>query len=390
MENLFKQAGISEDTARKEAVTEYVDAQTDREWRGFDTFENPHTWDAFLKEIYESYPDAASEAGSVAALEKICKEHARLGRSDSEELHSLMRQFRAESKKLDEVLGNGALVDKFVHCLTPAFAELVQDKLLTKYGHHSERKRHKDNKYDLSEVLKMVSSLIDDRSREDTRSYNLEKSPKVKQENDETEGKLANLQDSVTALNKEMSSLRSYMQTMTSELRTTSQFINSNRNTGSVRVDSSTPTLHSSQQAGSNCFHCWLAGHRVAQCEELQKQVKEGEVILVDNRPRLPNGDPIPREPSNICPRDRIKNLHNKKVSSFYGWVEEEDTKTYSIYTNATRDTRDDLLERVNTPHTKSDTDGKLDKLCDLVAGLINTRTTASTEEVRNNHAKGF
>ncbi|KAG6904960.1 hypothetical protein DXG01_005947, partial [Tephrocybe rancida] len=95
-------------------------------------------------------------------------------KDDAEELHSLMQKFRAESKKLSDVIGNVA--KKFLGCLVTLFADLVQAQLLTKHGHYKDRKQHKDNKYDLSEIFKVISILADDGpDAQDERSH--EKKP---------------------------------------------------------------------------------------------------------------------------------------------------------------------------------------------------------------------
>ncbi|KAG6913542.1 hypothetical protein DXG01_006076 [Tephrocybe rancida] len=358
METLFELAGIMDDQDKKKRVLEYVDAQTEKEWRGCDNFVAGSPWKDFVKEIKDSYPEAADDEGSIANLDQICREHARLGQGHTSELHSLICKFKAEARKLKEVIGNGVIVDKLMGCLTPAFADLVQDRLLTKFGHYKDktRKRHKDNQYELSEVLIVVSTLIDETprrgEREIGRSMPREASTapvKVKIEEPEAEEKLAHLQDGVMAINKELTSMRSFMQTMTNELRNTSQFVQSSRGNSGTRFDSSAPTLHSAQQVGKGCFHCWEIGHHVAECEHMNHQVKEGALIYVDSRPRLPNGDPIPREPANISPRNRVNKLREQTVASFYGWVEDKpNDKTFSIYTNAVRDSRDNMLERIN------------------------------------------
>ncbi|KAG6914081.1 hypothetical protein DXG01_002535 [Tephrocybe rancida] len=350
METLFELAGITEDQDKKKRILDYVDAQTEKEWRGCDNFGNNGTWKDFVKEIKESYPEAADDEGSVADLDQICREHARLGQGHTSELHSLIRKFKAEAKKLKEIIGNGVIINKFMGCLTPAFADLVQDRLLTKYGHYKDetRKRHKDNQYELSEVLTVVSALIDEtprrgEGRDVGRAMPKETSPtsaKVKLEEPEAEEKLAHLQDGVMAINKELTSMRSFMQTMTNELRNTSQFVQASRGNSGARTDGAAPTLHSSQQVGKG-----------------------------------------------------VNNLREQTVASFYGWVEEKvsDNKTFSIYTNAVRDTRDDMLERVNQgTNQKSEADEKLNKLYDIVAGLVNTRSSAKHSEVQQRNEKDF
>ncbi|KAG6913632.1 hypothetical protein DXG01_005478, partial [Tephrocybe rancida] len=138
METLFELAGITEDQDKKKHILDYVDAQTEKEWRGCDNFGNNSTWKDFVKEIKESYPEAADDEGSVADLDQICREHATLGQGHASELHLLIRKFKVEAKKLKEIIGNRVIINKFMGCLTPAFVDLVQDRLLMKYGHYKD------------------------------------------------------------------------------------------------------------------------------------------------------------------------------------------------------------------------------------------------------------
>ncbi|KAG6846247.1 hypothetical protein H0H93_015067, partial [Arthromyces matolae] len=146
MEHLFVLSGLTGNKERKERLVKYADAQTEEEWKELPTFsDQAKTWEEFKEEILYSYPAYRSKTGSVAALDKICREHARLGRSHSEEVHSLVRKFRAQSSKLKSVYGNGALVEKFLACLILPFREAVLARALQLYGHHTDRKRHRDN-----------------------------------------------------------------------------------------------------------------------------------------------------------------------------------------------------------------------------------------------------
>ena len=89
-----------------------------------------------------SYPEAVDDAGSVSNLECICREHACLGRSNTKEIHLLVRKFRAEAKKLAKVMGNGALVEKFMGCFTPTFGDVIDEWLIVKYGHYKDPTRN--------------------------------------------------------------------------------------------------------------------------------------------------------------------------------------------------------------------------------------------------------
>ncbi|KAG5348532.1 hypothetical protein C0989_010113, partial [Termitomyces sp. Mn162] len=102
METLFEHAGITSAKEKKKRIVEYVDAVTEKEWRGFDSFEDGKSWDDFVKEIKDLYPEAVDNVGQ---------------------------------------------------CFTPTFADVIEDKLLSKYGHFKDaaRNRHEDDQYDLSE-----------------------------------------------------------------------------------------------------------------------------------------------------------------------------------------------------------------------------------------------
>ncbi|KAG6882882.1 hypothetical protein C0993_008798 [Termitomyces sp. T159_Od127] len=132
MESLFDHAGITNDKEKKRGILEYMDAQTEQKWLGFDSYDEESSWEAFVKEIKESYPEAVDDTGSVANLDWICREHARLSRSDTGEIHSLFRKFKAEAKKLADVVGNGFLVNKLMGCFTSAFADVIEERLIFK------------------------------------------------------------------------------------------------------------------------------------------------------------------------------------------------------------------------------------------------------------------
>ena len=158
MESLFEHAGIRGDKERKRQILEYVDAQTEQEWLGFDSYKDEYIQVNFVKEVKDSYPEAVDDAGSVSNLEHICREHVCLSRSNTKEICSLVRKFRAEAKKLVKVMGNEALVEKFIGCFTPTFTDVIDKQLIVKYGHYKDptRNKHKDDKYDLSEVLSVM------------------------------------------------------------------------------------------------------------------------------------------------------------------------------------------------------------------------------------------
>ncbi|KAG6883131.1 hypothetical protein C0992_009596, partial [Termitomyces sp. T32_za158] len=247
MESLFEHAGITNDKERKRRILEYVDAQTEQEWLGFDSYGEGSSWKAFVKEIQDSYPEAVDNTGSVASLDRICREHARLSRSDTGEIHSLMRKFRAEAKKLANVMGNGSLVDKLMGCFTPTFADIVEERLIAKYGHYREptRNRHKDNKYELSEVMTVVATLIDGAFGRSARDGQVERAESAQRQvkSEESEEKIAHLQDTIVTMGKQVGSIQSAMQAIQAgQLEMRNSLLPTGRNNGRVEGFNTMPS----------------------------------------------------------------------------------------------------------------------------------------------------
>ena len=131
-------------------------------------------------------------------------------------------------------------------------------------------------------------------------------------------------------------------------------FLNTSSCNG-VRWEGMFPAIQTLPGGSSYCFYCWGSSHWIADCNHVKADVQKGWVILVDGKTRMPNRSPLPREPSNVSPHDHIVKLNEKAVGMFFGWPTEDDpeTPTFSTCVNATRDTRDDMLECIK--HSESD-----------------------------------
>ena len=53
----------------------------------------------------------------------------------------LVRKFRAEAKKLAKVMGNGALIEKFIGCFTLTFADVIDEQLIVKHSYYKDPTR---------------------------------------------------------------------------------------------------------------------------------------------------------------------------------------------------------------------------------------------------------
>ena len=225
----------------------------------------------------------------MSNLDCICREHVCLSRNDKKEIHSLIRKFRAEAKKLAKVIGNGSLVDKFMKCFVPTFADVIEERLINKYGHYKDpaRNRHKDDKYELSEVLSVVTALINGSFVRSPRDEVVEqrKSGQTQIKNEETEEKVAQMKDTIVTIGKQMGSIQSAMQTLqNTQLEMHKAYLNANSCSG---IQSQGPPLAIQAFSGGSmhCFYCWGSGHRIAECEHIQADAQKGWTVLVEGRP---------------------------------------------------------------------------------------------------------
>ncbi|KAG6901126.1 hypothetical protein C0995_000297 [Termitomyces sp. Mi166 len=248
MDIMFRRAGITDNQEKKERIVDYVDAQTEDEWRAFVHWDAKSDWTAFVKEVYDSYPGADEEAyGSVSRLYGICQEHAGLGQSDGKKIHSLMRKVEGEKLVAAGVLRNGYLVAKFLECFTPAFEGRIRMFASKKYGDYNDetRKRHKDDPYDLEEIFDIVTMLAEDGPGYSERRQEMNRSPprgvaSAKEEGSVMEEQFASLHDAGIALGKEMQSV---LQMICDELKTIRQFMIINSGNRTCRSCGADPAL---------------------------------------------------------------------------------------------------------------------------------------------------
>jgi hypothetical protein len=105
------------------------------------------------------------------------------------------------------------------------------------------------------------------------------------------------------------------------------------------------------------CHYCHQTGHFINMCPARQVHLESGKVIVENGRTRFPDGKPIPWEPTDKTPREKVEEYHAVKETNaqFYHCDSEipgmmhvpyKDTR-FSQYTNKPRDTRDELIEKM-------------------------------------------
>jgi hypothetical protein len=404
MENLFDSAGITDARVKKDKIIDYVDSDAEYEWKGFDSF-TTGTWADFVKEVCASYPEAYTENGSLAALESLCREYVGLTVSDRLSIATLIRKFRAEAKRLldAKVVTNAVVVDKFLGCMSLPLQQFIRDRLLAKYGHYEDRGRHMNDEYDLSEVLAVIHQITTGKPSRDPGELYQRTPVMPKVEDTASDEKFAQLQDGLNVLTKQFNVMQSYMQNIQNDVKNVHQLasVNNQRSGSTFNVNRNNNNSPGNFGNSEGCYYCRQQGHIAVACPEMKRQVSEGKIIMVDGRPRLPDGKYIPREPTHLSVKERVNQLFEKKAASaYYGWPDEgeyEDTKVYSTYTNAVRDRRDDILETIS--HNRVDSGAEwnqrmnrmeenMGRLLETVDVLVNTRRLADPEEVRRHNSK--
>src|SRR5277367_1550448 len=74
------------------------------------------------------------------------------------------------------------------------------------------------------------------------------------------------------------------------------------------------------------CFFCGKEGHYQPECEELKPHVRIGNVRMIDNKVRLPDGVLIPNFPAGACTLEKMERYYSNRPSqSYYGALHEEE-----------------------------------------------------------------
>ena len=129
MEDLWKEAEITQDQAKKVSIGKYADQECEEEWKALESFDASCTWEEFKDELLENYPEAAAaERGTPYKLRKICSGTDKIDLGDMIAFYLFRRAVMAEAKKLRKppaVMSNRELVELFIGCLSEAFAASV-------------------------------------------------------------------------------------------------------------------------------------------------------------------------------------------------------------------------------------------------------------------------
>src|SRR6202789_3606774 len=135
LEDLWKEAGITEGADKKQSLGKYADQESKEEWSALKSYGDGYTWDEFKKELLDNYPEAsAAEQGTPAKIRQIVRDADSIELGDTVKLYAYRRAFLAEANKLKKppvVMSNRELVELFMGGLSLAMGQAILQYLGT-------------------------------------------------------------------------------------------------------------------------------------------------------------------------------------------------------------------------------------------------------------------
>ena len=384
IEDLWQEAGVTDDETKKSTIGKYADEDSEEEWAALSTFGPSHSWAEFKKELIENYPEAAAaERGTPARIRQLCAETTKVSLGDMPALYRFRRAFMAEATKLQKppaAMANRELVELFIGCLSNTFSSAVlqflgntvpNEKAKAKDG---DAPRRPEDRYDLTEVCKaalqvsensqgMFSLMRKDSflngSERGVLMFNqpISEAKALAEKVNEMESVQALERDHLASVTKTMESKMSGLEEMIKTLLAQSQAAPSQGvckgdcKSGSCKIHevSGGPTQRwgGKQNGLSNekCFWCGLLGHFQADCDDLKNQIRLGNVkVNQEGKLRLRDGSFIPNQPVGATMKEKVERHYAKKPSQFYyGEYEDSDLTSplmpkYAQYMGASED----------------------------------------------------
>jgi hypothetical protein len=371
MEDLWKEAEITDDEVKKESIGKYADQESEEEWKALETYEKGVSWDEFKEELINNYPEAAAaERGTPVRIRQLCAEMRDIRLGDLASLYAFRRAFISEAKKLARppaAMSNRELVELFIGSLSETMAAAVLQFLGNKaegQGKSSVSKmaRRPEDRYDLEEVCKaaiqvsessqgmfhLLHKSLPEPNGERKILMHRQTEPEssnLSQKLEEIENIQAQERDKLEIANKNMDArfndLQDMMKSLLAQVQSNGasgmrreQVKQYDPNSGiKLGTPGSIPKWGNNNRTNesSTCFYCGRKGHFVPDCEEAKDDVQAGLVRLnAEGKLRMGDGSSIPMVPNTSTIKERVEKSYAKKLNQFYCGNDEEDMQGLS------------------------------------------------------------
>ena len=335
IDDAFSDAGITDDTTRKDNVGRYTDTNTQDKWEALDDFDTM-SWAEFKLKLISMYPAVKNKkAGSLKALSKICKQYKNLDEDESEDLANLQMEFMAEAKKLlaRGMTSHRELIDMVRKCLDPSFSRMIWQEVRTKLVQDDEEELENvriEQFFKIATKLSRGSTnfeyLRDENVQRNTTvsssTGNREKTTIVKTE-DTTKysemthlilgqaDKMKALENSVVTLHGQTSQRIDDMIKELQQINRTAQrpYVASSQEQTNYRGNNNNQTSSGYRGPGP-CYFCGENGHIISSCTVKQAYATKGYIKETDTGVRMPNGSFVPAipgtQPNERTMKDRV------------------------------------------------------------------------------------
>jgi hypothetical protein len=373
LEDLWAEAGVTDDEEKKISVVKYVDPESEEEWRSLETFDNG-SWEQFKDEVIENYPEAAAaERGTPARLRQICRDAGGIALGDLSPLYAYRRAFTTEAHKLCKppaVMSNRELVELFMSGLSQNLAQAVLQYLGTQpkalledlakgKGKKSDLERRPEDRYDFNDICKAAVQVSENaqgmfRLSSDKPENNKPRSLTMVQMSTE---KMPALAEKVEALEEIQAREKDRAMVTEKQFGCKLEAIDNSlkallaraEEKGAAALQQSFSGNNASSQAeiqqrwvknpqGMECFGCGGDDHFQDKCEKIKHHIKLGNLKYnQEGRIRLGNGNRVPNFPAGASLIERMEKYYSSRPpaqtylgASSFEEVEERSVNAYT------------------------------------------------------------
>lgn len=378
IEDVITKTGATLDSEKKWIAIHYCVQSVKNQWKALVAAADGFTWNEFVDEIKESYPEYKElERGSIAALDRFVNQTAKrpIKLDDYKSLRAYIRQIRAMIKQLTEPterITNREAAKAFLGGLTGELKVLVKNMMLNApretLGSYIRAKEawekanpntkytpppiDKDDKYDWTDLVDAASRICEDESssffgepaekkKVTMLVQDVEVEPAViknlASRMEKIETNLASQTETSRQLKDQLQkavgdkveeAMASHMDKFSADQHREMQQLKTMLESGQSRGPSQHTREynnygHNQQQSymrgndrpgRDGCFYCWKPGHFIDNCEDRKSDLITGILKLVGGKMHLFDGKLIPREPPHKSPFDKAHDYYSNRA----------------------------------------------------------------------------